>query len=55
MAGKAIRRLGWLAIVLIGIGLGVLLGRFLLPPGGPDPFIEPGPTASASPSVSFSP
>ena len=49
MAGKAVRRLSWLLVVLIGIGLGVLLGRFVLPPGGPDPFVEPGPSATASP------
>jgi len=42
---KALRRTGWVMIVLIGLALGVLLGRLVLPPGGPDPRIEPTPSA----------
>jgi hypothetical protein len=49
MASKAARRVTWSLIVLIGIGLGILLGRVVLPPGGPDPFIEPTPSVTASP------
>jgi hypothetical protein len=49
MASKAARRMGWVLIVMIGIGLGILLGILLLPPGGPDPFVEPSPSVTASP------
>ncbi|MFN2589149.1 MAG: hypothetical protein ABR518_00045 [Actinomycetota bacterium] len=49
MASKAGRRAMWVVIVLVGIGLGVLLGRLVLPPGGQDPFIEPTPSVTASP------
>lgn len=49
MASKTARRAGWLLIVLIGIGLGILLGLLVLPPGGPDPFLEPSPSVTASP------
>jgi hypothetical protein len=41
--------MGWVLIVMIGIGLGILLGILLLPPGGPDPFVEPSPSVTASP------
>ena len=49
MASKAVRGITWTLIVLVGIGLGVLLGLLVLPPGGPDPFLEPTPTVTASP------
>ena len=49
MARKLTRRAGWVLIILIGIGLGILLGLLVLPPGGPDPFVEPSPSVSASP------
>lgn len=54
MAFVTAHRLRVVLLVLIGIGLGVLLGRLVLPPGGPDPVLEPAsPTAvSLSPTPS---
>jgi hypothetical protein len=49
MASRAARGFVWLVIVLVGLGLGLLLGRLVLPPGGPDPFIEPTPSITATP------
>jgi hypothetical protein len=49
MATKLTRRAGWALVVVIGIGLGILLGLLVLPPGGPDPFVEPSPSVSVSP------
>lgn len=51
MATRAARRLGWVVLVLIGIALGVLLGTRILPPGGPDPRIEPTPSALVASTV----
>ncbi|HJP66533.1 MAG TPA: hypothetical protein VKA30_09555 [Actinomycetota bacterium] len=52
MAIVPAHRIRLVVLILVGIGLGLLLGRLVLPPGGPDPVLEPTPSAvSVSPTA----
>ena len=55
MSSVAARRIRLAIIIVVGIGLGVLLGRLVLPPGGPDPAIEPRPSAVSVSLISITP